>query len=151
MSNLHSKLEELIEPLVQSLGYIYWGIELVLGGNKPTLRVFVDADKGITVDECGDISREIGATLDVANVPEGEYILEVSSPGLDRILFTLDQCRKMKGSEVTVVLVSAIEGRRRYKGELVDVQDDAIIIGDADTQLRIPFHKAKRIRVVPQF
>ena len=151
MSNMHSKIESLIEPLVQDMGYMYWGLELILGGNKPTLRVFVDTEKGINVDECGEISREVGAALDVANIPEGEYTLEVSSPGLDRILFNLKQCQMVLGSEVTVALISAIDGRRRYKGNLLEVDGDAVIIGDEGAQLRIPFHKVKRMRVVPQF
>ncbi|HBF08319.1 MAG TPA: ribosome maturation factor RimP [Gammaproteobacteria bacterium] len=148
---MHSKIESLIEPLVQDMGYMYWGLELILGGNKPTLRVFVDTEKGINVDECGEISREVGAALDVANIPEGEYTLEVSSPGLDRILFNLKQCQMVLGSEVTVALISAIDGRRRYKGNLLEVDGDAVIIGDEGAQLRIPFHKVKRMRVVPQF
>jgi len=151
LSNMHSKIESLIEPLVQDMGYMYWGLELILGGNKPTLRVFVDTEKGINVDECGEISREVGAALDVANIPEGEYTLEVSSPGLDRILFNLKQCQMVLGSEVTVALISAIDGRRRYKGNLLEVDGDAVIIGDEGAQLRIPFHKVKRMRVVPQF
>ena len=148
---MHSKIESLIEPLVQDMGYMYWGLELILGGNKPTLRVFVDTEKGINVDECGEISREVGAALDVANIPEGEYTLEVSSPGLDRILFNLKQCQMVLGSEVTIALISAIDGRRRYKGNLLEVDGDAVIIGDEGAQLRIPFHKVKRMRVVPQF
>jgi ribosome maturation factor RimP len=131
--------------------YIYWGLELVMGGNHPVLRVYVETENGINVDQCGEISREIGATLDVANIPEGEYTLEVSSPGIDRILFNLEQCKKYIGEDVTIGLVSAIEGRRRYKGELLEVQSDSLLIGDNQAQLRIPFHKVKRMRLVPRF
>lgn len=151
MSSMHSKIESLISPLIESLGFIYWGLELIMGGQKPTLRVYVETETGITVDQCGQVSREIGAVLDVANVPEGEYTLEVSSPGLDRILFNLKQCEKYLGHEINVALISPIEGRRRYKGQLVNIQDDSIFVGDEQAQLRIPFHKVKRLRVVPQF
>lgn len=148
---MHSKIESIVAPLVESLGYIFWGLELIMGGQKPTLRLFVETDSGINIDQCGEVSREVGAALDVANVPEGEYTLEVSSPGIDRILFSLAQCKKYIGDEVTVALTTSIEGRRRYKGILCEVQDDAVLIGEGNAQLRIPFHKVKRMRIVPQF
>lgn len=148
---MHSKIESIVAPLVDSLGYIFWGLELILGGQKPTLRLFVETDQGINVDQCGQVSREVGAALDVANVPEGEYTLEVSSPGVDRILFNLEQCKKYIGFEVTVTLTTSLEGRRRYKGVLSEVHDDAVLLGGSDSHLRVPFHKVKRMRLVPHF
>lgn len=151
LSSIHSKVEALIAPLIESLNFVYWGLEIIMGGNHPVLRVYVETESGINVDQCSKVSREVGAVLDVENIPEGEYVLEVSSPGLDRILFNLAQCQKYLGRQVNATLISAIEGRRRYKGNLQEVQDDAVVIGDADGRLRIPFHKVKRMRLVPEF
>lgn len=151
MSTLHGKVQSVVLPVVESLGFIFWGLELINGGQRPVLRIFAETENGINVDQCGEISREVGAALDVANVPEGEYTLEVSSPGLDRILFSLVQCQKYIGSLVTVTLTTSLEGRRRYKGRLESVQDDAVFVGDSGESLRIPFHKVKRMRLVPEF
>ena len=139
MSSLHSDIQALIKPVIESSDFIYWGLEIIAGGKHPVIRVFIDSEKGVDVDDCGNISREIGATLEVADKPSGEYVLEVSSPGIDRLLFRLEQYSRYIGHTLGVTLITAVEGRRRYKAELLAVNEDVLTLGGEDHQIDVLF------------
>lgn len=150
MTSLQSKLESLIQPVTESLNVDFWGLELIMGGVKPTVRIYIDTLQGVGVDQCAEVSRELGAVFDAEQVPNGEYTLEVSSPGLDRILFTKEQCEQYLGSEVVVQLISAINGRRKYRATLREIDGPDVVLSHDDDVLHVPFHKIKRARLVPQ-
>ena len=148
--SMQVEIQGLIRPVIESLGFAFWGLELLNGSKRPTVRVYIDHENGIGVDDCGRVSREISATLDVADVPQGEYVLEVSSPGIDRTLFRLEQFPAYVGEMLGVTLITPVEGKRRYKGQLISVQSDTITLGGDDHQIDLPFHKVKRARVMPE-
>ena len=87
MPGKEERLTELLAPTVESLGFELWGLELLSPNRRPTLRVFIESSDGVTVDNCADVSRHLGGVLDVEDPIAGEYTLEVSSPGVDRLLF----------------------------------------------------------------
>jgi len=146
---MHTEIQNLIRPVIESLKLIYWGLEIVSGGNKPTVRVYIDKENGVDVDDCAKVSREIGATLEVEDVPAGEYTLEVSSPGIDRTLFRLDQFPAYIGQALGISLVTAVEGRRRYKGTLKAINADVVTLSGDEHSIDLPFHKIKRARLLP--
>ena len=78
---------QLLQPTIESMGFELWGIELVSPGKRPTLRIYIDADDGVSIDHCAQVSHQVSGVLDVENPINGEYTLEVSSPGVDRLRF----------------------------------------------------------------
>jgi len=113
-----SKLEELqalLAPVVVALGYECWGIEFSAQGRHSMLRVYIDKEGGVLVDDCAIVSRQISGVLDVEDPIAVEYTLEVSSPGMERPLFTIEQFAKYAGEQVKIKLRSPFEGRRNFQ------------------------------------
>jgi len=117
-----------VEPVVTGLGYEFVGAEFGQGDGGPTLRVYIDNPAGVDVDDCVKVSRQLDAALDVDDVIPGAYQLEVSSPGVDRPLFSLGHFEAQQGEEVRIRLLAGIGGRRNYKGRLLAVGDGNITI-----------------------
>ncbi len=90
LATLESKLEQMLIAPVEALGHSLWGIEYVHAGKHSVLRVYIDNEKGIFIDDCADVSRQVGAVLDVEDPISTEYTLEVSSPGVDRQIDKID-------------------------------------------------------------
>jgi ribosome maturation factor RimP len=145
------QLLDLMAPAITALGYEPWGIEFQTHGRQTTLRVFIDSPNGITVDDCAAVSRQVSALLDVEDPIPGEYILEVSSPGMDRPLFTLDQFSRYVGEQVKIRLRSPFEGRRNFKGRLHGVEGDEVVVAVDEHEYLLPIELIDKAQVVPQF
>lgn len=145
------RLKALIEPVVTAFGCELWGLEFSAAGRRGLLRVYIDKSDGIGIQDCERISRQLGSLLDVENPIAGEYTLEVSSPGLDRPLYELDQFRQFVGSDINLRLRTAFEGRRKFQGRLVAVEKDEIVIVVDDHEYLFPHAGVERASVVPQF
>ena len=113
------KVRDLIEPTVSALDLELWGIEYSVQGKYSVLRIFIESDAGITIDDCEKVSRQVSAILDVEDPIAGEYTLEVSSPGLDRRLVKATHFERFAGERVKVKLKRLVDGRRNFKGRLV--------------------------------
>ncbi|MFO1435988.1 MAG: ribosome maturation factor RimP [Gammaproteobacteria bacterium] len=124
-----ARLQTLLEPVVEGLGYECVGVEFQPVNGRSTLCIYIDSEEGVTVDDCERVSRQASAVLDVEDVIRGHYTLEVSSPGLDRPLFTPAHYRRFIGSTVHLRLHSLQEGRRNIEGRLSGV--------DADDSVRV--------------
>jgi len=118
--------------VVEALGFEFWGLEYIAQGKNSVLRVFIDSPNGIHVDDCAQVSRQISGVMDVEDPITSEYNLEVSSPGVDRPLFTLEHFSRYVGEFVDVKLRYAFEGRRKFKGKLVGIEDDEDIVVHVD-------------------
>ncbi len=118
---------ELVSPVVEALGYRLWGVECKGGGRSATLRVFIDTNPpgGITIADVEQVSRQVSMLLDMEDPIRGAYQLEVSSPGVDRRFFTLDQCEGYVGNTVSLRLKMLHEGRRTFSGRLAEVGVDS--------------------------
>ncbi|QGX89124.1 ribosome maturation factor RimP [Escherichia coli] len=114
MSTLEQKLTEMITAPVEALGFELVGIEFIRGRTS-TLRIYIDSEDGINVDDCADVSHQVSAVLDVEDPITVAYNLEVSSPGLDRPLFTAEHYARFVGEEVTLVLRMAVQNRRKWQ------------------------------------
>lgn len=122
------ELARLLEPTVERLGYELADLEVRLGGKGGVVRVFIDKPDGIGLDDCEKVSLAVSAILDVEDPVPGNYDLEVSSPGLDRKLTKVEHFQRFTGEIVKVSLRFPKEGRRRFRGTLVSVDDENIVV-----------------------
>jgi ribosome maturation factor RimP len=145
------QLLDLLAPSIAALGYEPWGVEYQTHGRQTILRVFIDSPNGITVDDCAAVSRQVSAVLDVEDPIPVEYTLEVSSPGMDRPLFTLDQFRRYSGEQVKIRLRAPFEGRRNFRGRLVGVEDEEVVVAVDEHEYLLPIELIDKAQVIPQF
>lgn len=142
-------LQTALVPAIEALGFELWGIELIAHARHTLLRIYIDSAAGITVDDCASVSRHAGSALDVADLIAGAYTLEVSSPGLDRPLFTQAQFERYCGQAVKVRLAYPVEGQRNCQGKLLKVDDDAIEVEHRqDARIRLSFAAIKKANLV---
>ena len=153
MSAVTERLQTMLQPVVESLGCRVWGIEYEGLGRRSVLRVFIDREEGITVEDCANVSHQISGVLDVEDPIGSAYTLEVSSPGLDRILFTLAQYAESVGDNVDVRLRFPAGGRRRYVGVLNAVDEEGIIVSvtGEEAPVNVRFNEIAKTRIVPNF
>ncbi|MCD8513279.1 MAG: ribosome maturation factor RimP [Nitrincola sp.] len=151
MSAKINQLEALIKPVIESLGLELWGVEFQSAGKRSTLRIYIDGPEGVTVDDCARVSHQVSGVLDVEDPITEQYLLEVSSPGMDRPLYTLAQYQTYVGHILEVRLRVPFEGRRRFKGVLNGVEGDEILLVVDDNEYMLPIDYIDRARLVPQF
>ncbi len=140
-------------PVLADLGLDCAGVEWMPAPGQGVLRVYIESpEREVGIDDCEAASRELSATLDVADPIPGHYTLEVSSPGLDRPLFTVEQFARFIGSEVKLVLSAPLDGRRRFRGRIAAVEGDAIRLQlDDGGELRIGHASVESARIVPDW
>ena len=147
---MSEQIEEMIEPVVNGLGYQLWGIEKLSQGKYSVLKIYIEAEKGIDVDDCARVSRQVSALLDVEDPFKGNYTLEVSSPGLDRRLFKLAQFDSYKGAQVKLSLRRPYEGRRRFTGILCGIEEEDVVLrSDSNEEILFPFEQIERANIIP--
>ena len=144
------QLQALLAPSVESMGYVFWGLEYIQGRGA-VLRIYIDHEDGITVDDCAEVSHQVSGVLDVEDPISGEYTLEVSSPGMDRPLFTLEQWQLYIGEKVQVRLLAPVSNRRRFTADITAVMGDDLHLTVDGQTLVVPFAQVDRANVVPQF
>ena len=145
------RLIELLAPVVMDLGYEFVGMELNPHPANGFVRIYIDAEDGITLEDCEKVSREVSAQLDVDDVIKGRYNLEISSPGMDRPLFTAEQFSRFIGETVKVTLARPVEGRRKLKGTIVNVENATISVDVDGQQFAFDNADVVKARLVPQF
>jgi ribosome maturation factor RimP len=118
----------MLRPAVEETGKELLGVEYISAGNNSILRLFIDHEDGIDVDDCAEVSRQVGAILDVEDPISSEYSLEVSSPGVDRPLFEKAHFEAVVGETVEVKISMPLNGRRKFKGQLVAIENDSLIV-----------------------
>jgi len=152
MQKAPAALVDLARGLVESLGYIFVGAEYLTGQpGGSLLRVYIDSETGIQLADCEAVSRQLSAVLDVEASIREDYRLEVSSPGLDRPLFELEHYEQFIGEQVKIRLIAALEGRKRFTGEVLAVEGMDVLLGVDGERVSIPFVQIDRARLVPRF
>ena len=151
MATLEQRLQEMHQGAVEDLGCELWGIECQRAGRFMTVRLFIDKDGGVGVDDCADVSRQVSAILDVEDPIADKYNLEVSSPGLDRPLFTLEQFQRYVGEDIAVHLRIPVLDRRKWQGKLEKIENDMLtLIVDGQEQVLI-FGNIQKANVIAKF
>ena len=150
MPGREEKIELLLRPTVEALGFELWGLEYLSQGRHSTLRLYIDSENGVNVDDCAEVSRHIGGVLDVEDPISGEYTLEVSSPGVDRLLFRLDHYPLYVGEWIELRLRTPFEGRRKFKGTLKGIEGEDVVVQIDDHEFLLPFDSVDRAQVRPR-
>ena len=151
MATLEQNLKEMLTPAIEDLGCELWGIECQRAGRFMTVRLFIDKDGGVGIEDCADVSRQVSAILDVEDPIADKYNLEVSSPGLDRPLFPLAQFERFVGQDVSIHLRIPVADRRKWQGKLEKVDNDMItLVVDGQEQVFV-FGNVQKANVVPKF
>ena len=151
MSVAVSALQPLIEPTIVGMGYEFVGIEVQAYQGQVLIRVYVDGPQGITVGELQQVSHQVSGILDVQDVIKQHYHLEVSSPGLDRPLYTLAHYERFVGRRIKLTTQLPINGRRNYNGQLVAIKEDQLLLVIDDEQHTVAFDNVEKARLVPDF
>ena len=156
MATVEEKAADLLRGPIESMGCVLWGIQFVHAGRHSTLRVYIDRDGGVTVDDCAEVSEQIGRILDVEEVIPYEYRLEVSSPGMDRLFFSFEQLSKACGSEIAFEFQKEINGSRKFKAVLQSAEDGAegkrlVLTLEDGTEVPCAYADVKSARLVPHF
>lgn len=120
--------ERLVEPIIDSLQCELVDIEYKKEGSQWYLRIYIDKTCGVTIDDCQAVSEQVSKLLDEKDPIPHSYILEVSSPGLDRVLKKDSDFKRFKGSLIDVSLYKSIEGRKKYRGVLIDFTDEFLTV-----------------------
>jgi ribosome maturation factor RimP len=150
MSGKESRLSELLEPTIESLGFELWGLELISPNRRPTLRIYIDGEAGVTVDNCATVSRHVSSVLDVEDPIQGEYTLEVSSPGVDRLLFKPEQYGPYIGEPIEIRLRIPFEGRRKFRGWLIGLEEEDVVVRVDNHEYLLPMKQIDKARVEPR-
>jgi len=158
------KVREIAERVAQSSGLILWDIELKGSGATRTLRVFIDRPEGVSHEECAVYSREVATIFDVEDaVPGAAYVLEISSPGLDRRLFKPEHFAQFAGSLIKFSSRDMINGNRHFEGRLVSFSGDQLTVDLDQAASRkkakaqgagtivVPFSNVEKASLVPEF
>ena len=158
MSDKHSEIAELLGPTIASLGLELLGIEYLPAPGSATLRLYIDVPasaagdgRSVGIEECEAVSREVSAQLDVADPIAGNYTLEVSSPGLDRPLFTAAQFARFAGEQAKVALKLPQDGRRRLQGRILRVEGGNVVFGLDGAEFIVAADNIDKARLVPDW
>jgi ribosome maturation factor RimP len=144
------KIQKLIEPAVEQLGYELTDLEVRLSGQGGLLRLTIDKPDGIDLDDCEKVSHAVSALLDVEDPVPGNYNLEVSSPGLDRKLTKVEHFQRFEGETLKVTMRFPIAGRRRFRGKLVSSNEQDIVVEVDGESHSLPLAMLDTARLVPE-
>ena len=150
MRRTSDRLTKIIEPIVSGMGYECVGVEFVRNDKKPVLRVFIDSESGVQVGDCAKVSHQLSGALDVEDPIQGDYQLEISSPGIERPLFKLSDFDRFQGQVAEVHLFEALNTRRKYRGFLRGVREQDIVLEVDGTVHEIPFHLIRKGFLAPE-
>lgn len=150
MRNSSAAIKAMILPTVESLGYVLWGCVYVTQGQRSILRVYIDSEQGIKLVDCERVSRQISALFDVENPILTRYNLEVSSPGLDRPLFTAEQFQRFVGRKISVQTHTAIDNQRKFKGLLKSTTEEGIVLSPEGEDVTLTWDNIMRANVLPE-
>lgn len=146
-----NQLQAIIEPAVTAMGYELVGVEYLAQGRHSLLRIYIDSEHGITLDDCAEVSHQVSAVLDVEDVIKGVYNLEVSSPGMNRPLFTAEHFVRFSGEQVEVKLRLPLNGRRKFKGTLQGVHDNHVVVEVDGEEYSLPIADIDKANLVAEW
>ncbi len=151
LSQLEKKLTDMLSAPVAAIGLELIGLEFVRAGKHSTLRLFVDSENGIDVDDCAEASRQVSAVLDIEDPITTEYNLEVSSPGMDRPLFKPAHYQQVVNQTISVKLEMPQDGRRNFKGLLTDCNEHNFVMKVDNQSYELAYENVVKANLVPEF
>ncbi|WP_407944280.1 ribosome maturation factor RimP [Maridesulfovibrio sp.] len=150
--SLAKKVSQFVEPTIESMGLTLWGVE-VTSANRPAVIIYIDSEDGVSIDQCAEVSRDVGLMLEVEEVIDSAYVLEVSSPGLERKFFKPEQMSSYVGRKMDIALVFSIEGRKKFRGLLQETDEEGIQIKleDQEDPIKIEWDRIKKAKLIHEF
>ncbi|PCS23544.1 hypothetical protein BTN49_0513 [Candidatus Enterovibrio escicola] len=141
----------MLEVPIEALSYELIGLEFVRAGRYSTLRVFIDHENGITVENCAEVSLQVSAVMDVEDPVAVAYNLEISSPGFNRPLFNALHYQKFIGHNVNIVLKIAIQNRRKWKGKILSIDGETVTINVDGSEEVFALSDIAKANLIPSF
>ena len=151
LSQLEKKLTEMLEAPVEAIGFELVGVEFIRAGKHSTLRLYIDSENGVEVDDCANVSRQVGSVLDVEDPITTEYNLEVSSPGMDKPLFKPAHYQQVLAQTISVKLQMPQDGRRNFKGLLKSCDDRNFVLVVDKEEFELAYDNVLKANLVPEF
>ena len=149
MASIEEKVEKLVKPIIENLGYELYDVEYAKEGKNYYLRIFIDNEKGIDLNDCEKVNDSITDILDEENYIKEQYFLEVSSPGIERVLRKEEHLKKSIGEEINIKLFKKDEkGNKEYLGRLKDFNQNEIIIEQEEKEIKIERKNISQIKTV---
>ena len=143
---LVNEIYEMVKPIADELNYDIYHVEYVKENGELYLRIYIEKDGGITLSDCEALSRRVSDLMDEKDPIKDPYFLEVSSPGLNRTLFTEEHYKRFIGREVMVKFTKSVDGKKNIKGILKEVNEDSIVV-EADQLINRPKDKIKSVNI----
>lgn len=148
MASIEEKVENLIKPIVEQIGYELYDVEYVKEGKDFFLRIYIDSQNGINLEDCEKVNNAISDVLDKADYIKEQYFLEVSSPGIERILRKDKHLEKYLNNEVQLNLFQALNKEKKIEGILIEFNNEDITIKQNDNIIKIPRKNISLIKTV---
>ncbi|ACS79070.1 ribosome maturation factor RimP [Maridesulfovibrio salexigens] len=150
--SLAKKVSQFVEPTIESMGLTLWGVE-VTSANRPAVIIYIDSENGVSIDQCAEVSRDVGLMLEVEEVIDSAYVLEVSSPGLERKFFKPEQMSAYVGKKIDIALVFSLEGRKKFKGLLQETDEEGLLLKleDQEDPIKIEWDRIKKAKLIHEF
>jgi len=141
-------LSVILKPVIEKMGYIHWGLQFRSHGRRVVLRVYIDHPEGITLDDCSAVSNQLSGVLDVEDVLRQPYTLEVSSPGVERLLLNNEHYESYIGAKLKVKTYVLLNDRKNFTGRLEAASEHTITLKMEDGLIDIPFTAIKQAQLV---
>ncbi len=151
MKIFENKIFQLLDSPISKMGYELSGCEYIAQGRNSILRLYVDKEGGINLDDCKEVMTFVNPLLDVEDLIQGKYNLEISSPGENRPLFSIEHFKRYIGREIQVKLAIPRDGRRNFKGELMNVNEKEVTISVDGKDISLELEMIDKANLVAKF
>ena len=145
------EIENIVEPVIKRNECFLWGIEILRGKKRPTLRIYIDSDTGGNIDDCENISKDLNYEIELDSSLGEDYVLEVSTPGISRRFFNQNQLLEYIGEDLKIKLREPLEGIKNIEGRLAECNEDFFIIETAKLEYKLDFNDMDICRLDPNF
>ena len=145
------EIEIIVEPVIERHECFLWGIEILRGKKRPTLRIYIESVEGATIDDCENVSRDLNYEIDLDSPLGEDYVLEVSTPGIERRFFKQDQLLEYLGEDLKVKLREPLEGVKNINGTLVDCNENFFLLESDRLEYKLDFSDIDVCRLDPNF
>jgi len=145
------EIEIIVEPVIKRHECFLWGIEILRGKKRPTLRIYIESLEGATIDDCENVSRDLNYEIDLDSPLGEDYVLEVSTPGIERRFFKQDQLLEYLGEDLKVKLREPLEGVKNINGTLVDCNENFFLLESDKLEYKLDFSDIDVCRLDPNF
>ena len=148
---MKDEIEKIVVPVIERHDCFLWGLEILRGRKRPTLRIYIESDQGANIDDCENISKDLNYEIDLDSSFGDDYVLEVSTPGISRRFFKQSQLESYIGEELKVKLREPLEGTKNIEGTLVDCNKEYFLIESLNLEYKLNFNDIDFCKLEPNF